>query len=118
MTTRYPRLLFAIVSAALAGGSARADTLLIKNGLFITMKPGQETPFIGYMTVGTDGKITAVTAGEAPTGLTADRVVDAGGKFVAPGFISTHSHLADSPLRGVGNTLELAGWGQARQQFL
>lgn len=117
MTTHTHRLLLALFCAALAGSPASADTLLVKNGLFITMKPGQETPFIGYMTVA-DGRIKAVTPGPAPENLTADRVLDAGGKFIAPGFISTHSHLADSPLRGVGNTLELGPWGQARQQYL
>ena len=117
MNTRHLSPLLALFTAGLLAGSASADTLLVKNGLFITMKAGQETPFVGYMTVA-DGRITAVTAGEAPAGLTADRVLDAGGKFIAPGFISTHSHLADSPLRGVGHTQELAGWGRARNQFL
>jgi cytosine/adenosine deaminase-related metal-dependent hydrolase len=118
ITRSTQRQLSILFLAGLVAGSALADTLLVKNGLFITMKPGQETPFVGYMTVGPDGRITAVAPGAAPAGLAADRVVDAAGKFVAPGFISTHSHLADSPLRGVGNTEVLAGWGRARQQFL
>jgi len=118
MKTLFPRHLFALAVFACAGASVPADTLLVKNGLFITMAKGQEAPFRGYMTVGPDGRITAVSAGDAPAGMQADRVLDAGGKFIAPGFISTHSHLADSPLRGVGNDQELAGWGRARQQFL
>jgi len=96
---------------------ARADTLLVRNGLFITVAPGQDEAFMGYMTVA-DGKITAVVKGEAPATLTADRVIDAGGRFVAPGFISAHSHLAYSPLRGVGHTETLYGWGRASQRFL
>jgi 5-methylthioadenosine/S-adenosylhomocysteine deaminase len=117
MSTRTLLPLFVLFSAALTGEPALADTLLVKNGLFITMKPGQEKPFIGYMTVGADGKIIAVSPGAPPADLTADRIVDVGGKFVAPGFISTHSHLADSALRGVGNDQNLAGWGVARQEY-
>lgn len=102
---------------ALCAVGASADTLLVKNGLFITMAPGQDEAFVGYMMVA-DGKITAVAKGEAPPALKADRVIDAAGKFVAPGFISAHSHLAYSPLRGVGHTETLYGWGRASQRFL
>jgi len=107
-----------IVATAFAATIAHADTLLVKNGLFITMAPGQEEAFAGYMTVGDDGKITTVAAGEAPASLKADRVIDAQGKFVAPGFISAHSHLAFSPLRGVGHDETLYGWIRASTRFL
>lgn len=95
-----------------------AETLLVKNALLITLKPGQDDPFIGYMTVGSDGRIGTVAAGQPPAGTTADKVIDAAGKFVAPGFISAHSHLAFSPLRGVGHTETLYGWIRASQRFL
>jgi 5-methylthioadenosine/S-adenosylhomocysteine deaminase len=112
----YPVLIVAALGAALI---ARADTLLVKNALLITMAPGQEEQaFKGYMTVGHDGKITAVVAGDVPAGVTADRVLDAEGKFVAPGFISAHSHLAFSPLRGVGHDETLYGWIRASTRFL
>jgi len=102
---------------ALSALPAMADTLLVKNGLFITVAPGQDEAFVGYMTVA-EGKITAVGHGEVPAGIQADRIVDATGKIVAPGFISAHSHLAYSPLRGVGHTETLYGWGRASQRYL
>jgi 5-methylthioadenosine/S-adenosylhomocysteine deaminase len=114
---RYPRTLGLAAVVALTA-IAHADTLLVKNGLFITMAPGQDEAFLGYMVVGDDGKITQVSAGDAPSSLKADRVLDVAGKFVAPGFISAHSHLAFSPLRGVGHTETLYGWIRASQRFL
>jgi 5-methylthioadenosine/S-adenosylhomocysteine deaminase len=94
-----------------------AETLLINNALLITMKPGQEKPFIGYMLVGDDGRIAAVGAGKAPGSVTAGKVIDAAGKFVAPGFVSSHSHLGSAPFRGLGTTETLYGWGLATQRF-
>jgi len=102
-----------LVAALAALHAASGGTLLVKNGFFITMKPGQETPFMGYMAVDADGKIAAIGAGDPPAGTVADQVIDAEGKFVAPGFISAHSHLFTSPFRGLGHTETLYGWGVA-----
>ncbi len=111
------RTLVLFSSVAFVASSSAADTLLVKNGLFITMKPGEETPFIGYMSVGSDGRITHIGPGSPPADLSADRVVDAKGRFVAPGFISAHSHLFTSPLRGLGHTETLYGWGRANARL-
>lgn len=89
-----------------------AEALLVKNALLITMKPGAETPYVGYMTIGADGRISAVAAGAPPVNLTAEQTIDAAGKFVAPGFVSSHSHLGNSGLRGLGHTETLYPWGQ------
>jgi cytosine/adenosine deaminase-related metal-dependent hydrolase len=77
------------------------------------MKPGQERPFVGYLLVGEDGRILQVGAGAPPASVAADRVVDAAGDLVAPGFISAHSHIFTSPFRGIGTDETLYGWGQA-----
>ncbi|MES2694248.1 MAG: amidohydrolase family protein, partial [Verrucomicrobiota bacterium] len=97
--------------------TARAETLLVKNGLFITMNPAEPTPFVGYMTVGDDGKIATIAAGAPPAGTSAERVIDAGGKFVAPGFVSSHSHLGSAPFRGLGHTETLYSWSRATQRL-
>jgi len=92
---------------------APAETLLVKNGILITMKPGQEQPFVGYLLVGDDGRIRTIGTGEAPPSLVADKVLDASGQFIAPGFISAHSHLFSSPFRGIGASDTLYGWANA-----
>jgi 5-methylthioadenosine/S-adenosylhomocysteine deaminase len=112
MNTIACRLILALSAALLAaaGPVDAAEALLVKNAMLITMKPGQEKPFSGYFTVGDDGRITALAAGEAPAELTADRVIDASGKIIGPGFISGHSHIYMSPLRGLATDQTLYGW--------
>jgi len=117
ITSVRPLLVFLAAVAAFPFCALAGESLLVKNGLFITVAPGQDEPFTGYMLVGPDGIITAIAPGEAPAGTTADRVVDATGKFVAPGFISAHSHLFTSPLRGLGHTETLYGWGRANSRL-
>lgn len=46
----------------------------------------------GWMLVADDGRIDSLGAGTAPVAEGA-RVVDVAGAFVAPGFLSSHSHL-------------------------
>jgi 5-methylthioadenosine/S-adenosylhomocysteine deaminase len=77
------------------------DKLLIVNGTNLTMKPGQTEPFVGYILVGSDGKIKSVGKGNPPADTAAQTTYDAKGKFVLPGFISAHSHLSESAFRGL-----------------
>jgi cytosine/adenosine deaminase-related metal-dependent hydrolase len=84
--------------------------LLVKNALLITMAEGEKEPFLGYMLVGIDGKIAKIGAGDPPADAAAAATYDAGGKFVIPGFISAHSHIYCSPLRGTGADQTLLGW--------
>jgi 5-methylthioadenosine/S-adenosylhomocysteine deaminase len=87
-----------------------ADRLLIKNGLLMTMAPSQEKPFVGYIAVGDDGKISAVGAGAPPATLMATTTYDAEGKFITPGFISAHSHIWQSAFRGLAANQYVRGW--------
>ena len=86
-----------------------AAKLLIRNALLLTMEPGA-APFVGHLLVGPDGRITAVGPGDPPAGAAAGAELDAAGRIVAPGFISAHSHLFQSPLRGLGTDQTLYGW--------
>jgi len=111
MTMRNALLTLAAGLSILA--SARATTTLVKGGLLITEKTMDEVPYVGYFTYGDDGKIITIAAGDPPATLVADKVIDATGKMIAPGFISAHSHLYSGPLRGLGVTETLYGWGKA-----
>lgn len=69
----------------------------------------------GWMLV-EDGLVAATGDGEPPAGVRAavsaagGDVLDVGGAFVAPGFVSSHSHLFTSGLRGLGVAETLYGW--------
>jgi cytosine/adenosine deaminase-related metal-dependent hydrolase len=92
--------------------------LLVKGGTFLTMKPGEEDPFVGYMAIGADGKIITVGRGEPPPDLAAADTLDVAGKIIIPGFVSAHSHIWQSAFRGLAANAYVTGWGGAvyRQQ--
>ncbi len=114
ITTTMLYVLLACSGQAFAGPAA----LLVKNGVFITMAPDQRKPFSGYMAVDQHGRISEIGEGEAPGNLKADQVVDAQGQVIAPGFISAHSHIYMSPLRGLGEDQNLYGWFRAWDYYL
>ena len=62
-------------------------TLLIKNAKVV----GRDEVFEGYSVLVEDGMIVEVCKDDS---LSADETVDAGGKFIAPGFIDVHMHGA------------------------
>lgn len=97
-----------------------AVDLLVKNALLIPCDPAQPRSFTGYFTVGTNGRILAIAAGEpsAAVSASAARTLDVAGKIVAPGFVSAHSHLYMSPLRGLGHDQTLYGWFRAWDRLL
>jgi cytosine/adenosine deaminase-related metal-dependent hydrolase len=89
--------------------------LTVVNGLFLTMADGQE-PFTGWMSVGADGRITGIGPGTPP--VPEHTVLDAKGKIIAPGFVSAHSHLHTSGLRGLAVGETLYPWVRANNEVL
>ena len=84
-------LTMALASAAALGqseGTARHD-ILIKNAILMTVTHGNITNGSIYIK---DGKIAAVGGTvNAPASAT---VIDAGGKYLTPGIVDSHSHIA------------------------
>lgn len=113
-------LLSVFLLAAISRAAEPAVDLLVKNALLIPCDPAGPRSFSGHMTVDAEGRILAIAAGEpsASVEASAARVLDVGGKIVAPGFISAHSHLYMSPLRGLGHDQTLYGWFTAWDNYL
>ncbi|MFT7218717.1 MAG: 5-methylthioadenosine/S-adenosylhomocysteine deaminase [Candidatus Azotimanducaceae bacterium] len=108
--------LLVLVSPAVA--QADDANLIIKNAMLITVAPDTPDAFNGYLAVGRDGRISHLGAGDPPASIKAPKTIDMGGKVIAPGFISAHSHLYMSPLRGLGHDQNLYGWFKAWDYYL
>jgi len=89
--------------------------LTVKGARLLTMAPTSPEPFEGWLSVGDDGRIAALGPGEppAPTG----EVLDVGGAFVAPGFVSAHSHIWTTGSRGMATDQSLYGWIEAMTRY-
>jgi 5-methylthioadenosine/S-adenosylhomocysteine deaminase len=85
--------------------------LLVTNALLITIAATDPDVIPdGWMLVGDDGVIVSTGSGTPPGAAAGATVLDAGGAFVAPGFVSSHSHLFTSGTRGLGVDQTLYGW--------
>ncbi len=91
--------------------------LIVENALLITLAPGRDKAFRGWFSVDDLGRIERLEPGDVPAGIEAEDRLDVGGAFVAPGFISAHSHLSTSGSRGLGIDVPLYGWGQQMTQY-
>ena len=89
--------------------------LLVTNALLITMAADSVVdgqPAVspdGWMLVDDDGLVASTGTGMPPAAPGAE-VLDVAGAFVAPGFVSAHSHLFTSGTRGLGVHETLYGW--------
>ena len=92
--------------------------VLVCNGLLLTMEPQQPEYFHGWLAIGADGRIAALGAGDPEQGSQAEELVDAAGSFIAPGFVSGHSHLFTSGLRGIASDQPLYGWGREMARYI
>jgi 5-methylthioadenosine/S-adenosylhomocysteine deaminase len=90
---------------------ATSSSLLIRNGLIVTMNDAFDV-VEGDVSI-RDGRIAAVGA-NAGAGVRHDRVVDAAGGYVLPGFVQTHVHLCQTLFRGYADDLPLMDWLRRR----
>lgn len=86
----------------------KIDTI-IKNAYLVTMNAKREV--IPNACIAVEGdKILAVGTDALLEQYQADNIIDAAGKYVFPGFISTHSHLFQTMLKGLGRDKFLMDW--------
>lgn len=80
-------------------------SLLIKNGFLLTMN-NQDDRFYGDLLIQND-RIDQISPNIK---LTADRVIDAHGQLVLPGFVQSHIHLCQSLFRSQADDMSLLPW--------
>jgi 5-methylthioadenosine/S-adenosylhomocysteine deaminase len=104
----------ALIAVLISSASAQAPArLIVTNARIFTMASGYNSPLppiLGYLVVGSDGKLTAVAAGDPPASLTAAETWDANGHWIIPGFLSAHSHIWQSAFRGIAADKTLLDW--------
>jgi 5-methylthioadenosine/S-adenosylhomocysteine deaminase len=84
-------------------------SLLIRDAVIVTMNDAMEI-VRGHVSV-RDGAITGV--GTVPDG-SYDRVIDAHGDYLLPGFVQTHVHLCQTLFRGYADDMPLLQWLRTR----
>ncbi len=80
-------------------------SILITNGYLITMDPTQGNLYSDILIE--DQKIKKIAPNIT---VTADKVIDATGMLLLPGFVQAHIHLCQSLLRGQADDLPLMDW--------
>jgi 5-methylthioadenosine/S-adenosylhomocysteine deaminase len=88
----------------------QGPSLILKGGTIVTMNDAFEVLEGDVLVQG--GRISAV--GQLPAGTKADRVIDAAGAYLLPGFIQTHIHLCQTLFRGYADDLALLDWLKTR----
>ena len=86
----------------------KAD-IIIKNALVVTMDRERRILEDAVIIIVED-KIEQIGSIELLKEYKADKIIDAKGKFVFPGFISTHTHLFQVMLKGLGRDKTLFDW--------
>jgi cytosine/adenosine deaminase-related metal-dependent hydrolase len=94
--------------------AGRPPALTVHNALLIPVADTGAEWFHGWLTAGADGRITAIGPGTPPA--LEGELLDAGGAMVAPGFVSAHSHLFTSGLRGIAPGSTLYPWVRAMME--
>jgi 5-methylthioadenosine/S-adenosylhomocysteine deaminase len=89
-------------------------SLTVANALLIPVADTGPDWFTGWLRVDDAGRIAALGPGTPPPGP--GEVVDVGGAIVAPGFVSAHSHLFTSGLRGIAPGSTLYPWVRAMME--
>jgi 5-methylthioadenosine/S-adenosylhomocysteine deaminase len=85
--------------------------LLIRNARILTMNDRWEIAD-GDVAVA-DGRIVGIGP-DADRGATPERVIDARGGLLLPGFVQTHVHLCQTIFRGLADDLRLLDWLRQR----
>lgn len=87
-----------------------SPSLLIRNALILTMNDAFDTVEGGVLV--RDGRIAAI--GLDAEHEEAEQTIDAGGRYLLPGFVQTHIHLCQTLFRGFADDLRLLDWLKQR----
>jgi len=84
------------------------NSVLIRNGTILSMKPASQA-LEGDIYL-EDGLVVEIPSSRS----TADKVIDAQGMLVLPGFVQVHVHLNQTLFRGLADDLDVVDWLRLR----
>jgi 5-methylthioadenosine/S-adenosylhomocysteine deaminase len=113
MTIRLAVLaLAALLSAPLTAQQPSAVSLIINNGIVVTVDGTRRILNPGAVAINGTDIVAVDTPAAIAARYKATQTIDATGKVVMPGLINTHTHAAMVMFRGLGNDLNLMDWLQ------
>lgn len=84
------------------------SSTLIRNGTIVTMNPAREVLIEDIYIE--DGRIVEIPSARK----SADRIINAQGKLVLPGFVQIHVHLNQTLFRGLADDMDVVDWLKTR----
>ena len=113
MTIRLAVVALAVLLAApLAARQPAAVSLIINNGIVITVDGNRRILNPGAVAIDGANIVAVDTPAAIAARYKAAETIDATGHVVMPGLINTHTHAAMVMFRGLGNDLNLMDWLQ------
>jgi 5-methylthioadenosine/S-adenosylhomocysteine deaminase len=101
-----------LLAAPLAARQQAAVTLIINNGIVITVDGNRRILNPGAVAINGSSIVAVDTPAAIAARYKSADTIDATGKVVMPGLINTHTHAAMVMFRGLGNDLNLMDWLQ------
>ena len=96
--------------AACAAPGARQVSLVITNGILVTMDGAGRVIADGGLAVEGSDIVAVGTSDEIRRGFNGSEQIDAAGQIVMPGLINTHTHAPMVLYRGLADDLALMDW--------
>lgn len=99
-----------LVAVLFAQSRSRAVSLVITNGLVVTMNPGREIVENGAVAIDGADIVAVGPATDVAARFSGRETLDARGQIVLPGLINTHTHAPMVLYRGLADDLALSEW--------
>jgi len=100
----------ALVAVLFAQSRSRAVSLVITNGLVVTMDPGRVIVENGAVAIDGADIVAVGPAADVTARFRGRDTLDARGQIVLPGLINTHTHAPMVLYRGLADDLALSEW--------
>jgi len=100
----------ALVAVLFAQSRSRAVSLVITNGLVVTMNPGRVVVENGAVAIDGADIVAVGPSADVTARFRGRDTLDARGQIVLPGLINTHTHAPMVLYRGLADDLALSEW--------